>query len=428
MTTRPWRSSAIALLGAAIDRPTHWWPEVARLPRDAWTPAERVVLDAAARAHRAGRLSTPTVIDALPDADPEVASLLRAPPRGEDAVQAALSLVRDQHQGAVVQTAPELVRDALAESAGLEPTAVLSAIRAAIDRLTEQCFAGSQSSVEHVADVATRWASEDTAPPPRLRTPWPSVDAELHGFRSGELVLLGAATAGGKSLAALQLADHWADAEDAPTLYCGLEMSTAETFERLLSRRTGIPADKLAARAYSADESVAVTREARLLATRRPPLYFFDRPLTVAGLREIARQHHARHGLRALVVDYLQLVQPDRASHSRERDVSTIAYGLKALAQELGLVVLAPVQLSRAHNARADSRPALHDLRESGALEQAANRVLLLHRPARYDDTADPRLIELAIAKQRSGRDGTIISLRWDPEMSAISDHRWSRA
>lgn len=420
------RSSALALLAAAIHEPARWWGPVSRLARPCWTDDELVLLDRVAQAHRAGRLTLPVVLDALPVHDPQVAAQLSAPP-STDAAQGSLELLRDLHRTALLRGAPARMQDALRATADQGPGPMLSALRAVVDDLAEQTATGAAAGAIHVGDLATQWAGADTTPPPRLRSPWPSLDEEVSGFRPGELVLLGAATAGGKSLAALQLADYWADHEQAPVLYAGLEMSNGETFERLLSRRTGIAADRLAARAYSAEESVSVTREARLLASRRPPLHFSDRPMTARGACDLAREHAARHGLRAMVVDYLQLVQPDRASQSRERDVSAIAYALKSIAQELGIVVLAPVQVNRSHTARADTRPTLHDLRESGALEQAANRVLLLHRPSRYDPSADARVIEVIVAKQRSGRDGAIVSLRWDPERSQISDHRWSR-
>ncbi|MHB1852866.1 MAG: DnaB-like helicase C-terminal domain-containing protein, partial [Acidimicrobiales bacterium] len=143
------------------------------------------------------------------------------------------------------------------------------------------------------------------------------------------------------------------------------------------------------------------------------PLLIDDAPgTTILAIRGRARRQAARGGLALLVVDYLQLIGADRRGTRREAEVAEISRGLKALARELHVPVVAVAQLNRAVELRADKRPMLSDLRESGQLEQDADLVLLLHRAAVYDLDADPGAAELIVAKHRNGPTG-VDKLTW---------------
>jgi replicative DNA helicase len=143
------------------------------------------------------------------------------------------------------------------------------------------------------------------------------------------------------------------------------------------------------------------------------PLLIDDAPSqTLAAIRARARRQAAAGGLALVVVDYLQLVNGEGRRDRREQEVAEISRGLKALARELAVPVIAAAQLNRAVELRTDKRPVLADLRESGQLEQDADLVTFLHRPAAYDANADPGEAELIVAKHRNGPTG-VVHLVW---------------
>jgi replicative DNA helicase len=193
-----------------------------------------------------------------------------------------------------------------------------------------------------------------------------------------------------------------------------LEMSAEQLAMRLLSAKAELSSDDLRRGKLRDADFRKVVQASQDLAER--PLFIDDTPaLSVAALRTRARRLKRRHGLSLLVVDYLQLVRPVSSSGqtNRVQEIAEITQGLKAIAKELNIPVLALSQLSRAVEQREDKRPQLADLRESGAIEQDADLVALLHRESQSklgeDRTAeeDPKA-ELIIAKQRNGPVGTV--------------------
>ena len=151
--------------------------------------------------------------------------------------------------------------------------------------------------------------------------------------------------------------------------------------------------------------------------------------LSIAEMRGKARRAKQRHNVSLVVVDYLQLMQASSrsAQRSREQEVAEISRGLKALAKELNIPVVALSQLSRKVTDRSDSRPVMSDMRESGAIEQDADVILMLHRPEYYNKDDHPGEAEVIIAKQRNGPTGTVnvtfISeqLRFEPLSRAMN-------
>jgi replicative DNA helicase len=237
------------------------------------------------------------------------------------------------------------------------------------------------------------------------------IDKLTGGLRPGQLVVLGARPAMGKSALALDIALHVARTAG-PALFVSAEMGALELGTRVLAGG-GVASDRLlAARLDDLDWSRLETRRAELA---RVPLFIDDSPgTTLLAIRGRARRQAARGGLALLIVDYLQLIGAERRGTRREAEVAEISRGLKALARELHVPVLAVAQLNRAVELRADKRPMLADLRESGQLEQDADLVFLLHRPAVYDIDADPGAAELHVAKHRNGPTG-VVSLTWLP-------------
>ncbi len=173
---------------------------------------------------------------------------------------------------------------------------------------------------------------------------------------------------------------------------------------------------------YVSDEGMAsITRAAETL--YRAPIYVDDTPtMNVLEIRGKARRLKAENGLALVIVDYLQLVHGFGRFENRNQEISQIARSLKALARELHVPVVALSQLSRAVEARSPRRPQLSDLRESGSLEQEADVVAFIYRPAYYGDdelqranylSSDPHVAEIIVAKQRNGPVGTKL-LGWN--------------
>src|SRR5207237_2894482 len=121
-----------------------------------------------------------------------------------------------------------------------------------------------------------------------------------------------------------------------------------------------------------------------------------------------ARRLKLRQDIRLVIVDYLQLIDPDNRRDSRQEQVAAISRRLKFLARELEIPVMALAQVNRSSEDRQDHRPRLSDLRESGAIEQDADTVLMLHRPARFDKASEDNILEVHVAKQRNGPTGGI--------------------
>ena len=264
-----------------------------------------------------------------------------------------------------------------------------------------------------IAELRSRSAGERVGVP----TGFADLDRLTGGLRPGQLVVLGARPSVGKSALALDAGLHVARTTG-PALFVSAEMAGLELGSRVLAGG-GVASDRLlAGRLDDLDFARLETRRAELSAV---PLFIDDAPgTTLIAIRARARRQAARGGLALLIVDYLQLIGAERRGTRREAEVAEISRGLKALARELHVPVLAVAQLNRAVELRADKRPMLSDLRESGSLEQDADVVALLHRPGVYDREADPGAAELIIAKHRNGPTG-VVRLTWLPHRMSFA-------
>jgi replicative DNA helicase len=233
------------------------------------------------------------------------------------------------------------------------------------------------------------------------------LDERLSGLQPSNLIIVGARPAMGKTSFALGIAAHAAMEAHVPVLVFSLEMSHAEITSRLLCAEARVDATRV--------------RNGRLLDTDWPkishaisrlgeaPIYIDDNPnLTVMEIRAKARRLKSRLGeLGCIVVDYLQLMSGRRNAENRQVEVSEISRGLKILARELEVPVIALSQLSRNLEMRADKRPVLADLRESGSLEQDADVVMFLYRDEVYNsDSPDRGTAEVIVSKHRNGPTG----------------------
>jgi replicative DNA helicase len=239
------------------------------------------------------------------------------------------------------------------------------------------------------------------------------LDERLSGLQSGSLILLGGRPSQGKTAMALNMAAHAALEVGVPVLFFSLEMSHSEVMQRLLSAEARVDSQRIRNGKLLEADWPRISRALGRLG--EGPLHVDDNPaVTIMDIRGKARRLRSRLGsLGLIVVDYLQLMSGRHSAETRQVEVSEISRGLKILARELEVPVLALSQLSRNLEMRADKRPQLADLRESGSLEQDADTVLLVHRAAAYDSSADPGVAEVIVAKQRNGPTGPPISLAW---------------
>ena len=233
------------------------------------------------------------------------------------------------------------------------------------------------------------------------------LDKVTNGLQQSELILLAARPAMGKTALALNIARNAATAGKVVAVF-SLEMSKAQLGTRLLSSLSGVAAGKLNSGDLSDNDHRAMINALDLLGNTK--LFVDDTGgLSVATLRMKAKRFKQEHGLDLIIVDYLQLMQ-STVMNNRVQEISEISRGLKLFARELNIPILALSQLNRAVELRADKRPQLSDLRDSGSLEQDADIVMFLYRDEYYnrDDPENKNLAELIIAKNRNGATATV--------------------
>ena len=234
-------------------------------------------------------------------------------------------------------------------------------------------------------------------------TGFADLDALLNGLHPGELVVVAARPGVGKTTLGLNMSTTAAKAGHR-TLFVSLEMNRREIGQRILSAQADVPF-------FTIRNKLLKDPDWKFLADHREemsswPLIISHNPaITFPQIKaEIRRQ--ARKGLKLAVIDYLQLLQdPDsKSADSREREVALMTRGLKVLAQQIGIPIVVLCQLNRDSAKREDKRPAVHELRESGAVEQDANLVLLIHREDVYDkDSPRAGEADLIVGKNRNG-------------------------
>ncbi len=238
-------------------------------------------------------------------------------------------------------------------------------------------------------------------------TGYNDLDRLLAGLQPSNLVVVGARPSMGKTAFALGAAVH-AAMTGLPVLFFSLEMSHLELAQRVLSAEARVDATRMRnGRLLNTDYTKVTNAISRLSAA---PLHIDDNPnVTVMDIRARARRMKSREGLGLVVVDYLQLMSGRNSAENRQVEISEISRGLKILARELNIPVVALSQLSRTLESRADKRPMLADLRESGAIEQDADVVMFIYRDELYNrETAERGSAQIIVSKHRSGPTGSV--------------------
>jgi replicative DNA helicase len=233
------------------------------------------------------------------------------------------------------------------------------------------------------------------------------LDLLTHGFHPGNMIVLAARPAVGKSTLGLDIARHAAIHENKCAVIFSLEMSKSEITMRMLSAEARVGLNNIRSGQLSDDDWAKLAR--RMGEISDAPLFIDDSPnLSMMEIRAKARRLKQRHNLKLIVIDYLQLMTSGKKVENRQQEVSEFSRQLKLMAKELDIPVIAISQLNRGPEQRTDKRPMLSDLRESGSIEQDADVVILLHREDMYDSQNRQGEADLHVAKHRNGPTRTI--------------------
>lgn len=245
-----------------------------------------------------------------------------------------------------------------------------------------------------------------------LTTGFTDLDRKLGGLQKTDLILIAARPAMGKTAFSLNIAQNAALKGRAKVAIFNLEMSKEQLIQRMISSISQVELSKLKNGSIEDEEWPKITQGISVL--QSGDIYIDDSPgITATELRSKCRRLKVERGLDLVLIDYLQLMESDGKTESRQQEISKISRSLKILAKELECPVVALSQLSRAVEARSDHRPMLSDLRESGAIEQDADLVMFLYRDDYYNkDSEQKNITEIIIAKHRHGEVGTI-PLTW---------------
>lgn len=237
-------------------------------------------------------------------------------------------------------------------------------------------------------------------------------DQKTAGLQKSDLILLAARPSMGKTAFALNIIQNAAIRSNVPTAVFSLEMSREQLVNRMLCSEAMLDAQRLRTGELTDSDWADLIQAMGPLS--QAPIYIDDTPgVTPMEVRSKCRRLKVEKGLGLIVIDYLQLMSGNSRNDSRQQEISEISRSLKAIAREMEAPVIALSQLSRACEQRADHRPMLSDLRESGAIEQDADVVAFLYRDEYYfPDTEKKNQAELIIAKQRNGPTGTV-DLTW---------------
>lgn len=357
-----------------------------------------------------------------------------------------------------------LVAGAMDTSESVSPMSQVEQAEAKLYAVAEGAQTGSEaqsfSAATRTAIAAIEKAFNSGGHVSGKTTGLTSVNEKVGGLHDSDLIILAGRPGMGKTSLATNIAFNAADrlrrdiadgidaakSVGAATVFFSLEMSADQLATRILAEQSQISSEALRMGKISREDFQSLSRASQTLAEL--PLYIDDTPaLTITGLRTRARRLKRRFDIGLIVVDYLQLLQGTGRNEGRVNEISEISRGLKTLAKELAVPVIALSQLSRAVESRDDKRPMLSDLRESGSIEQDADMVWFVFREDYYVAAKEPKrptegddaktheahaswaaemervygLAELIVAKQRHGATGKV-RLRFEPRITRFSD------
>ncbi|GAA0347731.1 replicative DNA helicase [Actinoallomurus spadix] len=402
-----------AVLGAAIQSRAAAEAAVDMLaPGDFWRPHHQTIAETITALVEAGDPVSPvSVLDHLTTRGVAGtigggATLLQLTQRYSSSVKYDARIVADDaFRRRVLEALANAQR--LASEPGFDPDRHVDVIRSAIDQATAKVTGEQPPTIGEVVlrrleDLETGQPTVDAIP-----LPWADMHRLLAGLRPGQLVVIGARPGIGKSVTGLDIARSAAVRNGMPTLLHSLEMTAAEVADRLMAAEATVELARLREENLKPSDWERIARvQDRVQAA---PLIVDDDPrVTLARVRARLRGMARTAPAKLVIIDYLGLMQAPKAE-SRERAVAELSRGLKLMAMEFGVAIVALHQLNRESLKRNDKRPTMADLRDSGAVEQDADIVILLHREDAHDKES-PRSgeLDLIVDKNRSGPTGLV--------------------
>jgi replicative DNA helicase len=309
----------------------------------------------------------------------------------------------------LIHASTEILRDAYDQV--MPADELLGAAERKILEIAEKGVTGTTSTLQaalteayHRMDARKKGGYSEVS---GLPTGFVDLDHLTAGFQNSELVIIAARPSVGKTAFSLNVVRHIVVEERRPAFFVSLEQAKIELAERMLVAQARVDSHKLRKGALNSQEMEKLLEAGDIL--HQAPLFIDDSPSqSMLRIAANARRLKLRHGIRIVVIDYLQLIEPENRRDPRQEQVAQISRRLKFLARELNIPVIALAQVNRASEDRQDHRPRLADLRESGSIEQDADTCFMLHRPGKFDGGIEDNVIEVIVAKQRNGPTGDI--------------------
>jgi replicative DNA helicase len=325
----------------------------------------------------------------------------------------------------LIRAAGEILVDA--HQSRQDPVITLGEAESRIFAIAQRREARAASTLRELLDETIRTLEQNEGKHVTgVPTGFDELDEMLSGLQRGEMIILAARPSMGKTAFALNMAENMAAASNGVAFF-SLEMGKQQLVQRILCAKGGVDGQKLRKNMLSREEWRRIMGACEGL--KNSPIFIDDTPgLTLLQMRSKARRMKEKHGIGAVVIDYLQLMSSGTRVESRQVEVSEISRGVKAMARELDVPVVCLSQLNRQAEGREGHRPRMSDLRESGSIEQDADVVMMLHREAYYHKSdvnwveANPlkaNVAEVIVAKQRNGPTGTV-ELLWDSSSTAF--------
>lgn len=362
------------------------------------------------------RLRTQGDLDRLGGA-PAIAEILQSVPHAAHATHYA-QIVRDKAMlRSLIDASTDILRDAY--DAADEPRELVARAESKIFQILEHRSAAEAKPIEKVLEevmvrMDARMKHEHALG--GVETGFTDLDTLCGGLHNSELIILAARPSMGKTAFAMNIAENVAINAKQPALFVSLEMAALELADRLLCSSAQVNGHRLRNGTISQEDRRRLVQKSSEISSS--PLYIDDTPgRTLTEIAAVARRLKRKNGLAMIVIDYLQLIEPDNPRDQRQEQVAKIARRLKTMSRELDIPVLCLAQLNRQAEVSRDNRPRLNHLRESGAIEQDADVVMFVHREEYYQTTDEDRervkgQAEIIIAKQRNGPIGDV-KLLW---------------
>ena len=355
-----------------------------------------------------------------------LAEILQSVPTAANATHYAEIVKAKATLRALIHSSTEILRDAYEEADDAKE--MLSRAEQRIFSILDSQGTGDLSNIRDILQEAmvridSRMKQEHAAG--GIETGFRDFDSMTGGLHDSELVILAARPSMGKTALALNIAEHASLMQSVGTLFVSLEMSSVELADRLLCSLAKVNGMRLRNGSISNDDRRRLVEKAAEMS--QAPLYVDDTPSrTITEIAAAARRLKRRSNLGLVVIDYLQLIEPDNPRDPRQEQVAKIARRLKGLARELKVPVMCLAQLNRQAEATRDNKPRMSHLRESGAIEQDADVVMFVHREEYYCTNEEDRAkvageAELIVAKQRNGPTGDI-KLSWLKDFTRFTD------